>query len=74
MADWLGEQGVTHVAMESTGVYWHPFHNLLEDDFEVWVVNAAHIKTVPGRKTDMKDARVDSRPYASRAVAAELRP
>ena len=56
LADWLGEEGVTHVAMESTGVYWQPFYNLLEDDFEVWVVNAAHIKTVPGRKTDMKDA------------------
>ena len=56
LADWLGEEGVTHVAMESTGVYWQPLYNLLEDDFEVWVVNAAHIKTVPGRKTDMKDA------------------
>ncbi len=56
LADWLGEVGVTHVAMESTGVYWQPLYNLLEDDFEVWVVNAAHIKTVPGRKTDMKDA------------------
>ena len=56
LADWLGEEGVTHVAMESTGVYWQPFYNLLEDHFEVWVVNAAHIKTVPGRKTDMKDA------------------
>lgn len=56
LADWLGEEGVTHVAMESTGVYWQPIYNLMEDDFEVWVVNAAHIKTVPGRKTDMKDA------------------
>lgn len=56
LADWLSEEGVTHVAMESTGVYWQPLYNLLEDDFEVWVVNAAHIKTVPGRKTDMKDA------------------
>lgn len=56
MADWLSEQGVTCVAMESTGVYWKPVHNLLEDDFEVMVVNARHIKNVPGRKTDVKDA------------------
>ena len=56
MADWLAEQRVTHVAMESTGVYWKPAYNLLEDDFEVMVVNARHIKTVPGRKTDVKDA------------------
>ena len=53
LADWLSEEGVTHVAMESTGVYWQPIYNLLEDDFEVWVVNAAHIKTVPGRKTNL---------------------
>ena len=42
--------------MESTGVYWKPVYNLLEDEFSVMVVNAAHIKTVPGRKTDVKDA------------------
>lgn len=47
---------MTHVAMESTGVYWQPVFNLLEGDFETWVVNAQHIKKVPGRKTDMKDA------------------
>ena len=56
LSDWLGEQAVTHVAMESTGVYWKPIVNLLEDKFTVWVVNAHHIKTVPGRKTDVKDA------------------
>lgn len=56
MSQWLGEQRVTHVAMESTGVYWKPVVNLLEDRFTVWVVNAAHIKAVPGRKTDVKDA------------------
>jgi transposase len=54
--DWLREQGCTHLAMESTGVYWRPIYNLLEDDFELLVVNAQHIKTVPGRKTDVKDA------------------
>jgi transposase len=56
LAEWLEEQQVTHVAMESTGVYWQPVYNLLEDWFTVLVVNARHIKAVPGRKTDMKDA------------------
>jgi transposase len=56
LADWLGEQGVTHVAMESTGVYWKPIWNLLEGQFEILLVNAQHIKQVPGRKTDVKDA------------------
>jgi transposase len=53
---WLAEAKVTHVAMESTGVYWQPVFNLLEGHMEAWVVNAQHIKKVPGRKTDMKDA------------------
>lgn len=56
MRDWLQEQGCTHIAMESTGVYWKPIYNLLESDFELLVVNAHHLKTVPGRKTDVKDA------------------
>ena len=56
LADWLKDHQVTHVAMESTGVYWKPVYNILEDEFAVMVVNAAHIKTVPGRKTDVKDA------------------
>ena len=56
LADWLAEQGVTHVAMESTGVYWKPIWNLLEGQFEILLVNAQHIKQVPGRKTDVKDA------------------
>lgn len=56
LADWLSEHGVTHVAMESTGVFWKPIYNLLEHDFAVMVVNAQHIKAVPGRKTDVKDA------------------
>ena len=55
LAGWLKEQGVTQVAMESTGVYWQPIYNLLEDDFSLTLVNAQHIKRVPGRKTDMKD-------------------
>ncbi len=53
---WLTTKGVTHVAMESTGEYWKPVYNLLEASFTVLVVNAQHIKTVPGRKTDVKDA------------------
>lgn len=55
---WLVEMGCTHVAMESTGVYWRPVFNVLEESFEqVMIVNAQHIKAVPGRKTDVKDAQ-----------------
>src|SRR5450432_728192 len=57
LADWLRIAGVTHVAMESTGVYWKPVFNILEGSFEVLLVNAKHIKFVPGRKTDVKDAQ-----------------
>lgn len=54
---WLSEMGCTHVAMEATGVYWKPVWNILSDgDFELILANASHIKNVPGRKTDMKDA------------------
>src|SRR5699024_3892472 len=57
MIDWVKEHGCTHVAMESTSVYWKPIVNLLEaEDIEFLVVNAQHIKAVPGRKTDVKDA------------------
>ena len=56
LADWLRAHQVTHLAMESTGVYWKPLYNLLEHEFSAWVVNARHLKTVPGRKTDVKDA------------------
>ncbi|HVI71881.1 MAG TPA: IS110 family transposase [Pyrinomonadaceae bacterium] len=56
LSDWLKSHGVTHVAMESTGVYWKPVYNLLEGLFELLVVNARHVKAVPGRKTDVKDA------------------
>jgi transposase len=57
MADWLESEGVGQVAMESTGVYWKPVWNLLEDRFVVLVVNAKHIKQVPGRKTDILDCQ-----------------
>ena len=56
MMDWLTDAGCTHVAMESTGVFWKPLYNLMEGTLEVLVVNAAHMKNVPGRKTDVKDA------------------
>ena len=54
LADWLEQCGVTHVAMESTGVYWKPVWNTLAEQFEVLLVNAHHIKAVPRRKTDQK--------------------
>src|SRR3954465_1535718 len=55
LADWLATQEVTHVAMESTGVYWKPIWNLLEDRFILLLVNARHVTAVPGRKTDVRD-------------------
>ena len=54
--DWLKAHGVTQVAMEATGVYWKPVWAVLEDSFELMLVNARHVKQVPGRKTDVKDA------------------
>lgn len=56
LADWLRAVGCTHVAMESTSAYWRPVYNLLEGQFDLLVVNAYHMKAVPGRKTDVKDA------------------
>jgi transposase len=56
LRDWLKDLGVTHVGMESTGVYWKPVYAVLEGHFEPIVGNAHHIKAVPGRKTDVKDA------------------
>jgi transposase len=55
LRDWLTEQRVTHVAMEATGVYWKPVYYVLENDFELLLVNPAHFKQVPGRKTDVAD-------------------
>jgi transposase len=57
LRDWLAERGVTTVAMEATGVYWKPVWAILEDDFELLLCNAAHVKNVPGRKTDVKDSQ-----------------
>ena len=56
MRDWLKELGISHAAMESTGSFWKPIFNILEGHLEVLVVNAQHLKAVPGRKTDLKDA------------------
>lgn len=56
LSDWLMANGVSHVAMESTGEYWKPIYNILENNFEILLVNAQHIKAVPGRKTDVKDS------------------
>ena len=56
MADWLEECGVQLAAMESTATYWKPVFYCLEERMECWLLNAAHMKAVPGRKTDVKDA------------------
>src|SRR3954466_4410634 len=58
---WLAEHGVTHVGMESTGIYWKPVYAALEGHFDLTVGNAHHIKNVPGRKTDVKDAEWSAR-------------
>lgn len=55
LSDWLRANAVREVVMESTGVYWKPVWNLLEDDFSLMLVNAQHVKNVPGRKTDVQD-------------------
>ena len=54
MRQWFQSLGITHVAMESTGSFWKPIFNILEGYLEVLVVNAQHLKAVPGRKTDLK--------------------
>jgi len=56
LAQWQVAQGVTHVAMESTGGYWKPIYNVLEGQFELLVINAEHFKKLRGRKTDVADA------------------
>jgi transposase len=56
LADWLASYGVTVVGMESTGCYWKPVYYLLEERFECWLLNAQHLRNVPGRKTDVQDS------------------
>ncbi len=57
LRDWLRSHNITHVAMESTGVYWKPVYNILEEYFEILLVNARNVKNVPGRKTDKSDSK-----------------
>lgn len=71
---WLLSLDVTHVAMESTGEFWKPVFNLLEGSCTVLVVNAAHIKYVPGRKTDVNDAAWIADLARPRAAAAVVYP
>ena len=69
LRDWLAAAGVTHVGMESTGVYWRPVYAVLEGHFDLIVGNARHIRNVPGRKTDAAirsgQGRLDNRPARS---------
>lgn len=57
LANWLKQRKITHVAMESTGVYWKPVYNILEKDFKILLVNARHVRQMPGHKTDKKDSK-----------------
>jgi hypothetical protein len=72
LSDWLSTFQVTHVAMGSTGVFWQPIYNLLEEEFTLWVVNARHVKNVPGRKTDVKDAEWHRRPPQPRLALTKF--
>ena len=57
LSEWLSAEGCTHIAMEATGIYWKPVWHVLGDgEFELVLANAAHVKNVPGRKTDVNDA------------------
>lgn len=56
LSEWLQSHSVTHVAMESTGIYWRPVFNILEEHFQILLVNAQHVRNVPGHKTDKKDS------------------
>ena len=71
---WLQENGITHVAMESTGVYWKPVFNILEDHFEVILVNARHVKNVPGRKSDVDDCQWLQRLHTYGLLSGSFRP
>jgi hypothetical protein len=64
LAEWLRAWEIEDVAMESTGEYWKPIYNILEGQFNVILVNAQHVKQVPGRKTDVRDAAPTGHPLA----------
>jgi hypothetical protein len=72
LRDWLKDHECTCVAMASTGVFWKPIDNLLEEHFQVLVVNAQHSKAGPGRKTDIKDAEWIAALRAARALASQF--
>ena len=75
LGDWLATAGCTHVPMESTGSYWKPIYNLLEGTgLELLVVNARHIKAVPGRSDRRPRRRVDRRPAPPRPTPGQLHP
>jgi len=75
LADWLQEMGITTVAMESTGVYWIPAYEILEErGFEVLLVNARFVKNVPGRKTDVNDAQWIQRLHEHGLLRGSFRP
>jgi transposase len=65
LADWLASLQISHVAMESTGVFWRPIYNVLEDQFELILANAHEIKALPGRKTDVRDCEWIAERYAA---------
>jgi transposase len=71
---WLKEYNVTAVAMESTGIYWKPIFNILEDGFDVVLANAQHIKNVPGRKTDIKDCQWIARLFRNGLISGSFIP
>jgi transposase len=73
LSEWLARRAVTQVAMEGTGVYWKPVYYVLEADFDLWLVNAQHVKNVPGRKTDTSDA-VDLPRFGGHGVVRRLGP
>lgn len=70
LADWLAAEEVTHVAMESTGVYWKPVWNLLEGQFEILLVNAQHIKHVPGRTPLSRIPSISARRFLAKRTSA----
>jgi hypothetical protein len=74
LCEWLEKAECTHVAMESTDVFWIPIFNILEADFEVILVNAKHIKNVPGRKTGRAGLPVDSAAAAAWTAASPFHP
>ncbi len=74
LANWLESHEVNHVAMEATGVYWKPVWHILEGSFELLLANPQHIKSVPGRKTDMKDAQWIADLHAHGLIAASFVP